>query len=187
MRYLLSYADFIERWLLHVGRVAGWLLIANTVVIVIDVVTRKIGWQLPSLGSTRLQEMEWHFHMGLFILWIGAAYMRNAHVRIDLVSSRWSLRKRAWIELLSLMFFAIPYCLILIYFGADFAWESWINNESSESMTGLPWRWLPKMILEFGLVLLLLAISAIGCRLCAYIFGRDSMRNELKLPQIGAV
>ena len=41
------------------------------------------GFQLPGLGSTRLQELEWQLHTVLFTMWLGYAYLKNAHVRID--------------------------------------------------------------------------------------------------------
>lgn len=58
-------------------------MLAMTATICLDVVTRRFGMQIPGLGSTRLQELEWHFHTALFALWIGYGYLRNIHVRVD--------------------------------------------------------------------------------------------------------
>ncbi len=182
MKSLIAYAQFVEAVLMRIGIAAGWLFVINTVVICFDVLTRKFGFQLPGLGSTRLQELEWHFHMALFMLWIGAAYVRNAHVRIDLAVSRCDPRTRAWIEFACLLVFALPYCSVLLYYGADFAWKAWVGNEGSESATGLPWRWIPKTIMEFGLLLLLLSVTAVLSRLIAYLFGPDALRDEARPP-----
>jgi len=38
-------------------------------------------------GSTRIGELEWHLHAAIFSFWLGFAYIRNAHVRIDVVTS----------------------------------------------------------------------------------------------------
>ena len=180
MRSLVAYARLVEGMLMQIGMVAGWLFVINTVVICFDVITRKFGFQLPGLGSTRLQELEWHFHMALFMLWIGAAYVRNAHVRIDLAVSRCDPRTRAWIELVCLLVFALPYCLVLLNYGADFAWKAWVGGEGSESATGLPWRWIPKTVMEIGLLLLLLAVTAVLARLIVYLFGPDALRDEAR-------
>jgi TRAP-type mannitol/chloroaromatic compound transport system permease small subunit len=180
MPALLAYARAVESLLAHIGRIAGWLFLLNIVVICLDVMTRKFGFQIPGMGSTRLQELEWHFHMALFMLWIGLAYLRNGHVRIDVLVSRLPARKSAWIEFVGLLVFAVPYCLVLINYGADFAWKAWTAGEGSESATGLPWRWIPKAIMELGLLLLLLAVTAMQARLLVYLFGPAALRDQAR-------
>lgn len=178
MRALLAYARRVEALLGHIGYVAGWLFLVNVFVICLDVVTRKLGFQVPGLGSTRLQELEWHLHAVLFLMWLGLAYLRNGHVRIDIAVARVSPRTRAWVELVCLLVFAVPYCLVLINYGADFAWKSWLTMEGSESSTGLPWRWVPKAFLELGLLLLLLAVTAMIARLVVFLFGSEELRAQ---------
>ena len=150
---------------------AGWLFIACTAVIVFDVVTRKFGYQLPGMGSTRLQELEWHLHTALFSFWLGTAYIKNAHVRIDILTAAAPPRRQAWIEFLGVLLFALPYCLVAIYFSYDFFHTAWQFNESSDSATGLPWRWIPKGIISIGLILLLAAVVSVGLRLVVYLWG----------------
>lgn len=155
---------------------AGWLFIACTVVIVFDVVTRKFGFQLPGMGSTRLQELEWHLHTALFSFWLGIAYIKNAHVRIDIMVAHSGPRTQTWLELLGVVFFALPYCLIAIYFSFDFTRIAWTLNEFSDSATGLPWRWIPKAIITAGLVLLLAAVVSVAMRLIVYLWGPERLR-----------
>jgi TRAP-type mannitol/chloroaromatic compound transport system permease small subunit len=168
---LLAASAAIERTLYRVSMAAGWLFIVCTVVIVFDVLTRKFGFQIPGLGSTRLQELEWHLHTALFCFWLGTAYLKNAHVRIDILVAGIPERRRAWIEFLGVVLFAIPYCLIAIYFSYDFFHTAWQFNEYSDSATGLPWRWIPKGIISIGLVLLLAAVLAVGMRLAVTLWG----------------
>jgi TRAP-type mannitol/chloroaromatic compound transport system permease small subunit len=185
MKFLYHYSRWIELVLGRIGAAAGWLFIAGVAVICVDVITRKFGFQIPGLGSTRLQELEWHFHAVLFSLWLGLAYLRNAHVRIDILVSKFSTRQRAWIELISLFVFALPYVLVLINYGADFAWKSWLGNEGSESGNGLPWRWIPKTLLEIGLILLFFAITAMMAKLIIYLFGPEDLRKNIQINYIG--
>ena len=116
----------------------------------------------------------------------GLAYLRNGHVRIDVVVSRLSPRTTAWIELAGLLVFALPYCLVLINYGADFAWKAWVSGEGSESATGLPWRWIAKSIMELGLLLLLLAVTAMMARLAVFLFGPAALREQARPPNIKA-
>jgi len=47
-----------------------------------------IGRQFFNVGSTRLQELEWHFFVAVVMLGLGHTYLRDAHVRIDIVRDR---------------------------------------------------------------------------------------------------
>jgi TRAP-type mannitol/chloroaromatic compound transport system permease small subunit len=176
MDRLLAISKAIERTLYVISMAAGWLFVACTVVIVFDVLTRKFGFQLPQMGSTRLQELEWHLHTALFSFWLGTAYIKNAHVRIDIVVVNTPPRKLAWIEFLGVLLFALPYCLVAIYFSYDFFNTAWQFNESSDSATGLPWRWIPKGLISLGLVLLLAAVLSVALRLIVYLWGPERLR-----------
>jgi TRAP-type mannitol/chloroaromatic compound transport system permease small subunit len=173
---LLAASKAIERALYAVSMAAGWLFVACTLVIVFDVLTRKFGFQLPGMGSTRLQELEWHLHTALFSFWLGTAYVKNAHVRIDIALAGAAPRTQAWIELLGVLVFALPYCLVAIYFSYDFTHTAWQYNESSDSATGLPWRWIPKGIITAGLVLLLAAVVSVGLRTVVRLWGSGRER-----------
>lgn len=177
MEKILAASAAIERALYRLSMAAGWLFVACTLVIVFDVLTRKFGFQLPGMGSTRLQELEWHLHTALFCFWIGTAYLKNAHVRIDILVANASPRRLAWIELLGVLLFALPYCLVAIYFSYDFFRIAWEYNEASDSATGLPWRWIPKGFISIGLILLLAAVVAVGLRLVVYLWGPERLRR----------
>ena len=110
-----------------------------------DVIARKLVWiqiwLVENLGrifeSTLLQELEWHVHTALFALVLGYGYIWNTHVRVDLVRETLAFRKKAWLELLGLTFFMIPYCLIVIYFASVYAYDSFMIHEISASQVGL--------------------------------------------------
>ncbi len=176
METLLAFSDRIEALVARIASVVGWLFLVATAVIVFDVLSRKFGFQVPGMGSTRLQELEWHLHTALFSFWIGIGYIRNSHVRVDVAVAAARPRTRAWIELLGCVFFAIPYCLIAVYFAYDFTAVAFIDNESSESANGLPYRWIPKSFILIGLVLLLAAVLAVLLRVIVYLFGPERLR-----------
>lgn len=182
MEKLLAASKVIERALHAIAMAAGWLFVLTVAVIVVDVLTRKLGYQIPEFGSTRLQELEWHLHTALFCFWLGAAYVKNAHVRIDIVTAAASARRRAWIEFVGVVIFALPYCLVAIYFSYDFFLTAWKFNEFSDSATGLPWRWIPKGIISIGLILLLAAVACVGLRLIVYLWGPPRLRAAAAFP-----
>jgi TRAP-type mannitol/chloroaromatic compound transport system permease small subunit len=177
MDRLLKTSDGINRVLEKVAMAAGWLFVVCTAVIVLDVLSRKAGFQIPGLGSTRLQELEWHLHTAVFSFWLGMAYVRNSHVRIDIAFAHATPAAHAWAEFFGCLVFALPYCLIAIYFSFDFFWIAWLQNEYSENPSGLPWRWIPKGIIFLGLVLLLVAVVSVFLRVVVFLFGPERLRQ----------
>jgi len=171
MSRLLGVSDAIDTVLGRIAHLFGWLFIALVVVICFDVVTRKVGFQLPIFGSTPLQELEWHIHGLLFLPWLGYCYIRNVHVRIDVFTASASPRKQAILEVFGILVFAIPYCLVATYFAFEFFEVSFIQGETSDAPNGLRFRWVMKGALFIGLILLDLAVASVLIRKLVQLFG----------------
>ena len=184
MERMLRTSDAVDAVLYRISMFVGWLFIATTIVIAFDVLSRKAGYQIPGMGSTRLQELEWHLHTALFSFWLGTAYIKNAHVRIDIVFINAKPLTHAWAELLGCLIFAIPYCLLAIYFSVDFTWVAWVDNEGSPSSNGLPWRWIPKGFISLGLILLFAAVITVLMRTIVYIWGPEELRPKANVGVI---
>ena len=131
MQALVRLSDGIDKFLTVVAKISGWAAVALISITVFDVITRRFF----VLGSTRLQELEWHFHTILFMFLLGYAYLRDAHVRIDLVRERLPERAQWWIELFGCLCFLIPYSMLIVYFSLDFWERSFLANEGSSSAT----------------------------------------------------
>jgi TRAP-type mannitol/chloroaromatic compound transport system permease small subunit len=187
MQALLILSDAINRTLASIARVFGWLFIALVTVICWDVVTRKFGFQIPGFGSTPLQELEWHIHGALFMFWLGYAYIRNVHVRIDIFTANRTARQQAALELFGLIVFAIPYCLVATYFAYLFAQTSFLQNESSDAPNGLAYRWIIKSCLFLGLVLLDAAVASVLMRKLVQLFGPPELAARAAPPPPAAV
>ena len=173
---LLRISETINRLLEKVAMGAGVLFLLTILVIVFDVLSRKAGFQMPGLGSTRLQELEWHLHTALFSFWLGVAYVKNAHVRIDILVASFSPQSKAWTELAGCVLFAIPYCVLAIFFSIDFTITSFLDNEGSPSSNGLPWRWIPKAFILIGLIMLLFGVFSVVFRIIVFLFGPKRLR-----------
>ena len=177
---LRSFVDFVGRW-------ASWLFVPLIVITVFDVTARKLVWiqiwLVENLGrifeSTLLQELEWHFHTALFTLVLGYGYIWNTHVRVDLVRETLAFRKKAWLELLGLTFFMIPYCLIVIWFAWIYAYDSFMINEISASQVGLAHRWIIKSVLVAGLIIAALSGVAVWLQVAIVLWGPQNVRFPL--------
>lgn len=166
MRGLISVSNALERIVVWIGQTSAWVILALILVVMFDVITRKIfwtqqlilnSWAAQYLSSTKLQEWEWHLHTVIFLLALGYAYSKNAHVRVDLVREKLTIRKQVWIELLGCLLFLIPYTVLVFYFATSFVQQAWVSNEASAAMTGLSHRWIIKSFVLAGMALAFLS------------------------------
>lgn len=125
-------------------------MIALMVTIIFDVITRRF----LNVGSVAIQELEWHFHGALFLLCLGFTYLKDAHVRVDLFRDKFSIKTNRLIEIIGCLFFLLPYCTVVFYFGIDFVVNAYIAGEMSPNTEGLPYRWIIKSCLPLGFFLL---------------------------------
>lgn len=194
LRLSMKLRNFVDL----VGRFGSWFAIPLILITAFDLAIRKTGWvQIwlvenvsPYFGSTLLQELEWHAHTVLFCLVLGFGYVWNTHVRVDLVRENLQFRKKAWIEFIGLNIFLIPFTSVVIYFALVYAYDSWsINREAgcawyecgevSASLVGLSHRWIIKLTLAFGLVVVLIAGIAVWLEMAVALFGPQNWRFHL--------
>ncbi|MBL6600944.1 MAG: hypothetical protein ISP41_18815, partial [Alphaproteobacteria bacterium] len=133
----------------------------------------------PLFESTLLQETEWHLHTALFALVLGFGCVWNTQVRVDVVREHLAFRRKAWLEMLGATFFMIPYTLVVMYFAAIFAYDSWAISEISASQVGLPHRWIIKTILTCGLLVAAIAGLAVWLQAFLALAAPREMRYEL--------
>ncbi|KJY82951.1 C4-dicarboxylate ABC transporter [Vibrio galatheae] len=146
----------IERTINLASKALAWTNLALVAVIIIQVVLRKVF----SNGQIALEELQWHLYATAVIFGTAYAQVTNLHVRVDIFYHKFSERKKAFVDLLGLLFLAIPFVVIVILHSYDFAYEAWRVNESSASPSGLPYRWLIKGVIPLSFSLLLLSMVA---------------------------
>ena len=177
MDSLLKISQTLSRIVRFFGKLGAWSIIGLMLIIILDITMRR--WFV--IGSTKLQELEWHLHGTLFLLCLGWTYLKNGHVRIELLSERMSIRSQAWIELIGITLFLIPYIAAIIIFGTDYVGFSYQFDEGSASPTGLPNRWIIKSIIVVGFIILGFAAISRLIETIIYIFGNDRQRQQTSL------
>ena len=115
----------------------------------------------------------------LFTLVLGFGYIRNTHVRVDLIRERLDFRKRAWIEIIGLTFFLLPFCSLIVYYAVVYAYDSWVIGEISASLVGMHHRWVIKSVLAIGLIVALLAGISVWLQIAVALFGPRHWRFPL--------
>jgi TRAP-type mannitol/chloroaromatic compound transport system permease small subunit len=175
MHRLIRIADTMDRVISRIGGLASWLVLLLVGVTLFDVVTRRF----LVLGSTKLQEMEWHLHTAFFMLCLAWGYLRDSHVRVDLLREKFSPRVKAWVELVGCVVFLLPYTALILFFGFDFVRVSFEQGEISSAMTGLPYRWIIKSTIIAGFILVLGAGFAVLLRKIVFLFGPAGLDFEM--------
>jgi len=166
---------------IFVGKLASWIIMPLILIIMFDVITRKIEViKVANAEITQtygfsvsfiLQDFQWHLHGVLLLMTFGFGYMLNSHVRVDIFREACSRRGQVWIETFGLTILAIPFMLVMIGFSWDLTYASWRINEASESMVGLGWRYIIKSFLIWGFCVALLAAVATLMRCLNFLFG----------------
>lgn len=151
MNLLLKLSRLIDVMNEKIGRGAMWLILVAVLISAMNAVVRKaFNW-----SSNGLLEIQWYLFSGIFLF--GAAYtlLHNEHVRIDVITGRFSRRTQAWIEVFGTIFFLLPMCAMILWLAVPFALHSYQSEEMSVNAGGLI-LWPVKMLLPIGFALLTL-------------------------------
>lgn len=159
--FLLSLERVINRFSDLLGRIAALLFVLMLFNVFIDVVMRYV-FNNVSIG---MQELEWHLFAAMFMLGVPYTLRTGGHVRVDLIYERLSGNQKAWIDLLGALLLLLPFCLLVGWYGIDFAREAYMLGETSGDPGGLPQRWIIKAVIPF--TFFAIAISGVGMMLQA--------------------
>ena len=140
--------DKINDW---IGHVVMWLILAAVIISSGNAVIRKAF----NMSSNAWLEIQWYLFAAVFMLGVGYVFLRNGHVRIDIVSSRLSKRTNTIIDCLGIVIFVIPLCVILIDLSWPFFYRAWVSGEISQNAGGLV-RWPVILLIPVGFGILLM-------------------------------
>ena len=145
MAPLLAASRQIDRFNEAIGKSMRWLVLAAVLISAGNAIVRKAF----SIGSNSLLEIQWYLFAAVFMLGGGYAFLRNVHVRIDFVSSKLSKRTNTIIDILGIIIFLIPLCLILIHLSWPLFVSALTSGEMSSNAGGLI-RWPAMLMLPLG-------------------------------------
>jgi TRAP-type mannitol/chloroaromatic compound transport system permease small subunit len=179
--------DTFNEWM---GKLIMWLVLAAVVISAGNAVMRKAF----DIGSNAYLEIQWYLFAGVFMLGSGYVFLKNAHVRIDFISSKLSKRTNAIIDSIGIVVFAIPLSLILI----DLSWpvfaRAWVSGEMSQNAGGLI-RWPVFLLVPVGFSILAMQSLSELIKRVAFLTGHrnepfsvenDKTDEELLLEELAA-
>ena len=136
----------------YLGYFTAFIVAILVLLVVYDATARY----LFSTGSIALQELEWHLFDVIILFGIAYTLRENAHVRVDIFYATYSEKTKALINIISSLFFILPFSALIIYIGIDFVHLSFVQNEASSNPGGLEYRYLVKALLPLSFVFLTL-------------------------------
>lgn len=166
MQALLKLSKAIDWLNTQVGKYVIWLILASTVISGVNAVIRKTF----SYSSNAYLEVQWYLFAAAFLLAAGYTLLNGEHVKIDVISGRFSKRTQIWIDVIGFTFFLAPVCLTILWYGIPFFLNGWRSGEMSSNSGGLI-RWPVYLMIPLGFSLLLLQGLSEWIKRVAFLMG----------------
>ena len=151
MNALLKLSRLIDGMTERVGKAATWLVL---LVVLISAGNALMRYTI-NYSSNSLLEIQWYLFGMIFLCCAGFTLLRNEHVRIDLISAKFSKRGQTWIDIFGIIFFLMPMAFAIMILS----WPVFINalqsSEMSNSSGGLI-VWPARLMIPAGFLLLIL-------------------------------
>jgi TRAP-type mannitol/chloroaromatic compound transport system permease small subunit len=164
------HAETLKRlaaWLEWPVRAVGSLLTALVLLVVVGefaVVAMRYGWQW---SGPWLREAVLALNAAVFLLGAAWALQQGEHVRVDVLSRRWSPRARSLIEFFGMLCVVLPFAGFVYAVSDDYVLRSHAIGERSGEAGGLPALWLQKALIPAMAVLLAVQALASAARALA--------------------
>jgi len=146
---LLGLSRVIDGVNARIGRAVYWLVLAAVLVSAANASIRYIF----SNSSNAWLEIQWYLFSAVFLLCAGYTLLRNEHIRIDVVTGRFSPRTHAWIDIFGTLVFLLPMAMIIMWLSWPMVQDSYLRHELSGDAGGLL-RWPVKALIPIGFFLL---------------------------------
>lgn len=151
MQALLRISGLIDRINTLIGRAAFWLVLVAVLVSSVNAIVRKAF----NMSSNAFLEIQWYLFAAVFLLCAPYALLKNEHVRIDVLSCRFSDRGRIWMEIAGTLLFLLPISGIVLYFSWPVFVTAFQSGELSPSDGGLK-LWPARLLVPVGFAMLIL-------------------------------
>jgi len=146
---LLTLSRLIDRCSEFIGRWVAWLVLAAVLISAANAIVRKAF----NTSSNAYLEIQWYLFAAVFLLAAGYTMLRQGHVKIDVVSGRFSKRTQIWIEVIGLVCFVLPLVFTVIQLSWPLVVKAYVMNEYSSNAGGLI-RWPVFALLPLGFLLI---------------------------------
>ena len=148
----------LDRISVTLGKASAWLTLLMVIITFVVVVMRYVF----DFGLIWLQESVVWMHA--FVFMVGSAYtlQQEEHVRVDIFYRAMSPKRRAWVDLIGVLLFLIPLCVLLAWTSLDYVALSWQLREASRESGGLPYPLVPLLKSTLIVMPILLVLQGVS-------------------------
>ena len=172
LKILSDLIDSLNDW---IGRaIVAWVTLGLVLVVFVDVVMRY----LFNTSFVFTQELEWHIFGFIFLMGAGYTLLHDGHVRVDIIYQRLGAKGQAWTNLIGVIFFLLPGCIMVVITSWKFMYNSWAILEGSPDPGGIPFRFLLKGTITAGFILLTLQGLSLGIHSLFQVLGREPLEED---------
>lgn len=148
---LIKLEKFFDTIADYIGYLCSFLMIAMMINIFYDVFMRYVF----KSGSIAFQELEWHIFSLIILLGMSYALKEDSHVRVDILYTKFSAKKKALVNIFGAFIFITPIALLIALGSVGFVMEAFTTQEISGDPGGLTHRWILKAVVPFAFWLLI--------------------------------
>jgi len=148
---LLKLSRLIDKLSEFIGKTAIWLVL---VVVLISAANAVMRYTIDYSSNAYL-EVQWYLFGLIFFSCSGYTLLRNEHIRIDVLYTKFSRRTQIKIDIFGILFFLMPMVVGVIVLSWPVFVDAFESGEMSNSAGGLI-VWPARLMLPVGFFLLAL-------------------------------
>ena len=145
MTTLLKLSALIDRMSRHIGSAVRWLVLVAVLVSALNAIVRKAF----NYSSNGFLEVQWYLFAAVFLLAAGYTLLNQEHVKIDVISGRFSKTTQIWIDIIGIVAFLLPFVIVVIDLSIPLVVKAYTSGEMSSNAGGLI-RWPVFALLPLG-------------------------------------
>jgi TRAP-type mannitol/chloroaromatic compound transport system permease small subunit len=163
----------VDRLSGHLGILAAWIVLPLIFATVYEVSSRYL-FNAPTLWAYEIGYMATGAN---FLLGAAFALREGSHIRIDILYSRLSEKRKALIDVLGYLFLFLPVGIWLSYRLGDSALDAFHSNQRSGESAWNPVIWPFRTIFFIGFAVLSLQAIVECIRAMKVLFGHSESRS----------
>lgn len=151
---IITYVRAVEAVSWFFGRIAMYGIFAMIAVLLWSSISKLPGLT-PSLWTL---EMAQFLMVAYYLLGGGYSMQMQSHVRMDLLYGRWSRKRKGFTD--SITSFCLIFYIIMLLYGGYSSSEYAIQYKETSYSSWSPYMWPIKVVMTFGIFLMLLQAVA---------------------------
>ncbi|MGE0734209.1 MAG: TRAP transporter small permease subunit [Alphaproteobacteria bacterium] len=132
MKLLLGISRIIDSINERIGKLVYWCVL---IAVIVSAVNATVRYTLHTSSNLWL-ELQWYLFAAVFLLCSGYTFLRNEHIRIDIIFGRYSKRMQTWVDILGTLFFLLPMALIIMYLSWPVFLKSLVHPAAYDASDG---------------------------------------------------